>query len=175
MCISHVYNGYGLSGKRQVFDERSTVMNSILQTIMAALGAFGFALIFNIHGKKLIIPAIGGALTWGSYLIMYNISGEMFTSCLVATVMSMIFAEIMARIAKTPVVILLVPMLIPMIPGGDLYRMMAGLVLSDSKEASLYGQQLLMEVGGIVFGIILVSTAMQVAHRVHDLVSAGQD
>lgn len=145
-------------------------MTNMIQVIMAVLGAVGFSLIFNIHGKKLIITAVGGALTWGSYLIVYGITTEAFTSCLVATIMSMIFAEVMARIAKTPVVILLVPMLIPMIPGGDLYRMMSNLVMSNTEQTRFYGQQLLMEVGGIAFGIILVSTAMQVEHRVREMI-----
>lgn len=146
------------------------IMTDLIQILMAALGAVGFSLIFNIHGPKIIITAAGGALTWGAYLLAYHMTDEMFTSCLIATVISMIYAEIMARLAKTPVVILLVPMLIPMIPGGDLYRMMSNLVLRDSELTSFYGQQLLMEVGGIAFGIILVSTALQVEHRVRELI-----
>lgn len=137
-------------------------MFSLIQIIMASLAAVGFSLVFNIHGAKILITAIGAALTWGAYLLTFEYTDDIFMSCLIATVISMIIAEIMARVAKTPTIILLVPMLIPMIPGGDLYRMMAHLVMKDSELSSFYGQQLLMEVGGIAFGIIFVSTALQV-------------
>lgn len=148
-------------------------MTGIIQVLMSVVAAVGFSLIFNIHGAKLFITAVGGALTWGSYLLAYEFTGEIFISCLIATIISMVFAEIMARIAKTPTIILLVPMLIPMIPGGDLYRMMSNLVMSDSVLTRLYGQQLLMEVGGIAFGIILVSTAIQVGQRLGHHLRAG--
>ena len=38
------------------------------------------------------------------------------------------FGELLARAVKAPVIMLLVPMLIPLIPGGDLYYMMSFLV-----------------------------------------------
>lgn len=139
----------------------------IIQVIMAVFGAVGFSLIFNIHGKRLIITAVGGALTWGAYVIAYANGTGIFSACLIATMVSMTFAEIMARISKTPVIILLAPMLIPMVPGGDLYRMMANLVMGDSELTRFYGQQLVMEVGAIAFGIIIISSAVQLIARVH--------
>lgn len=141
-------------------------MTQVIQVIMAIVGAVGFSLIFNIHGRRLFITAAGGAITWGVYLWVYAMRNEIFIACLVATIASMAFAELMARISKTPVIILLVPMLVPMIPGGDLYRMMANLVSSNGEMVRFYGQQLVMEVGAIAFGIILVSTAMQVVHKI---------
>lgn len=137
-------------------------MDSLIQILMSMLAAVGFSLIFNIHGLKVLITAIGAAVTWGAYLLLFGYTDNVFMSCLVATVISMLIAEIMARVAKTPTIILLVPMLIPMIPGGDLYHMMANLVMKNSELSSFFEQQLLMEVGGIAFGIIIVSTAFQV-------------
>lgn len=140
-------------------------MEDILQIIMAIVTAIGFSLIFNIHGKKIIATAAGGALTWITYLWIYSYSEDVFISCLFATMVSMAFAELMARCFKTPVIILLVPMLIPMVPGGDLYRMMINLVMANSNQTSYYGHQLVLEVGAIAFGIILISTALQLFHK----------
>lgn len=141
-------------------------MRAFVEIIMAIVGAVGFSLVFNIHGHKLFITAAGGALTWGVYLLIDGLGGNVFISCLAATCASMLFAEVMARVAKTPVIILLVPMLIPMIPGGDLYYMMANLVMDQPTLVRAYGQQLVMEIGAIAFGIILVSTGFQIALRV---------
>ena len=134
----------------------------LIQIIAAVFSAIGFSLLFNIHGKKLFITGFGGAVTWGVYILVY-----IQTACFVATMAIMAFAEIMARVAKTPVIILLVPMLIPMVPGGDLYRMMTNLVMDNSEQASFYGYQLLMEVGAIAFGIIVISTIMQLILKMH--------
>lgn len=141
-------------------------MREFIQILMAVIGAVGYSIIFNIHGRRMIITAIGGALTWSTYLAIFRLGSNVFLACLVATMFSMLFAEIMARVAKTPVIILVVPMLVPMIPGGDLYYMMANLVMDKSDMVRLYGQKLVMEIGAIAFGIILVSTAFQIALRV---------
>ncbi len=139
----------------------------IIQIIAAIFSAIGFSLLFNIHGPKIIITAVGGAITWSVYLLVLAQSGEVFMACFIATMAIMAFAEIMARIAKTPVIILLVPMLVPMVPGGDLYRMMINLVMDNSDKARFYGYQLVMEVGAIAFGIIVISTLMQLILKMH--------
>ncbi|MBO7634921.1 MAG: threonine/serine exporter family protein [Lachnospiraceae bacterium] len=142
-------------------------MTYLVQIIAAVFSAIGFSLLFNIHGRKLIITAVGGAITWGVYLIVFTQTENVFLACFVATMAIMAFAEIMARIAKTPVIILLVPMLVPMVPGGDLYRMMTNLVMDNSVQVRFYGHQLVMEVGAIAFGIIVISTAMQLILKMH--------
>ncbi|MBO7353099.1 MAG: threonine/serine exporter family protein [Lachnospiraceae bacterium] len=142
-------------------------MTYLVQIIAAVFSAIGFSLLFNIHGRKLIITAVGGAITWGVYLIVFTQTENVFLACFVATMAIMAFAEIMARIAKTPVIILLVPMLVPMVPGGDLYRMMTNLVMDNSGQVRFYGHQLVMEVGAIAFGIIVISTAMQLILKMH--------
>ncbi len=142
-------------------------MTYFVQIIAAIFSAIGFSLLFNIHGRTLIITAVGAAITWGAYLIVFTRTDNVFLACFIATMVIMAFAEIMARIAKTPVIILLVPMLIPMVPGGDLYRMMTNLVMDNSEQVRFYGHQLVMEVGAIAFGIIVISTAMQLILKMH--------
>ena len=141
-------------------------MQYIIEVLMAVVGAVAFSVIFNIHGKKLIITGIGGAITWSTYLLVYNFTNNVFVSCLLATIVIMFYTELMARVSKNPVIILLVPMLVPMVPGGDLYYMMANVVMDNSELGRFYGQKLVLEVGAIAFGIILVSTAIQIERRI---------
>ncbi len=141
-------------------------MRYVVQILMAIGGAVGFAIMFNMRGKRLMVAAIGGAITWGAYLTAFAMSSQKFVSCLIGTVVCMIFAEVMARVTKTPVIILLVPMLVPLVPGGDLYYMMSNLIMDNSALAREYGQLLIMEVGAIAFGIILVSTGLQIYQRI---------
>ncbi|MBP5160179.1 MAG: threonine/serine exporter family protein [Lachnospiraceae bacterium] len=141
-------------------------MRYAVQILMAIGGAVGFALMFNMRGKRLMIAGIGGAITWGAYLTMFAMSDKKFVACLTATIVCMIFAEVMARVTKTPVIILLVPMLVPLVPGGDLYYMMSNIIMDNSALAREYGQTLIMEVGAIAFGIILVSTGLQIYQRI---------
>ena len=66
-------------------------------------------------------------------------------------------SEILARLLKTPVILLLVPMLIPEIPGGDLYYTMYYLVQGSYMEFGNSSNRVLVEAGAIAMGIIVAS------------------
>ena len=36
----------------------------VLSIIASFFGSFGFAIIYNIRGRRVLIPAIGGAVFW---------------------------------------------------------------------------------------------------------------
>jgi uncharacterized membrane protein YjjB (DUF3815 family) len=133
----------------------------ILQIAMGALGSFGFSIIFNIRGKKIILAILGGALSYTAYLIAYHFYQDPVPSILLATIIADVFAEICARLFKAPVIILLVPMLIPLIPGGDLYYAMQHFVFSEMEEFSMTTKLVVEEMGAIAGGIIVVAFLAQ--------------
>ncbi len=137
-------------------------MDEVIQTAMSILGAVGFAIRSNVKGKKLIIAAAGGGISWSVYLIVLYFYNDRIVSLLAATITVGLLAEVLARIIKTPVTILLVPMLIPLIPGSHLYYATSYLVQGMTAE---FGERLNLVVkssGAIAFGIILVTSSVQI-------------
>lgn len=110
---------------------------NIIQVLAGMTGSIGFAVLFGIRGKKIITIAFGGALGWAVYLVCSNCGIEMYMSLFAGTFIVASFSAIMARVVKTPVLVLMVPMTIPMIPGGDLYYTMYYLV---SRQYSLFNE-----------------------------------
>lgn len=106
-------------------------MEHVIQLLSAAVGTLAFAMFFNIHGQKLLIATIGGFIAWGTYLLAEYFSGDPYFSGFMASVISTIFAELMARLFKTPVTVFLVPTVISLIPGAALYRSMNALMQKD--------------------------------------------
>ena len=129
----------------------------VIQTIMGLLGSVGFAVLFGIYDRKLWAIALGGAAGWVVYLVCVNVGYSMFVGLFVASLFIAAVSEILARLLKTPVILLLVPMLIPEIPGGDLYYTMHHLVQGHYTEFGSYSNQVLGEAGAIALGIILAS------------------
>lgn len=96
----------------------------LLQLLMSFLGTLGFSILFNLRGTKLFLAALGGMLSWCVYLLLEPyISGApvryFFCSFFLA-----FYAEVLARVLKTPATTFLIPPLIPLIPGSDLYYTM---------------------------------------------------
>lgn len=137
----------------------------LIQTIAAFIGALGFALLFNVRGYKPVITGIGGALSWMIYLVMNYCIHDKIISLFIASVFLMLLAEILARILKTPAIILLVPMLIPLIPGGDLYYTMFYLVGNNLQESLGYLSLVMKEAASISFGIIIVTSFVNLKKR----------
>ena len=129
----------------------------IIQTMMGMIGSVGFAILFGIMDRKLIGIALGGGAGWAVYLLCTANGHSMFAGLLVACLFVAAFSEILARVLKAPVILLLVPMLIPEIPGGDLYYAMYDLVQRNFADFGNSANKVLVEAGAIALGIILAS------------------
>ncbi len=111
-------------------------MPYIIQLITAFTGSLGFAGIFHVKKDKLLPAAFGGFLAWGVYLAAGSASSNDPLRFFLASLAFTVYAEIMARLKKTPATIFLVPSAIPLIPGGSLYATMR-YALGRQKELCL--------------------------------------
>jgi uncharacterized membrane protein YjjB (DUF3815 family) len=131
-----------------------------IQTIMGCIGALCFSVLFNVRGKRLGLIALASALSWLGYVLCDANGAGLFWSIFCGTAVAGLISEILARVIKAPVLMLLVPILIPLIPGGTLYNMMSSLVHSSHDLFLRYARQLLVEAGAIALGIIVCTSVM---------------
>ncbi len=137
-------------------------MNPIIQISLAFLGSLGFAIMFQVKGIKLVFCSFGGALMMTTFFLVGNYSDSLITGIFFATFLTSFLAEILARKFKAPVIMFLVPMLIPLIPGSDLYYTTTYLI--DNNMVEFLDQLVLLsyEVGAIASGIILMASLVQI-------------
>ena len=121
----------------------------VLQVVMAAVGALGFGLLFRISGGRLVTILLGGAANWVFYLLAMYVYADRVLAFFLAALATAALAEVLARLLKTPVITLLVPMLVPLIPGGDLYYTTFALVQGDAVSFAHYGSLVIREAGAI--------------------------
>lgn len=132
----------------------------ILQMVMGCIGAVCFAVLFNVRCNKLWIIAGASALSWMGYAACMLAGVGVFWAFFCGTAVAALISEILARIVRAPVLMLLVPILIPLIPGSDLYHMMSNLVRGQETAMLKYARLLLLEAGAIALGIICVASVM---------------
>ena len=139
-----------------------------VQTSMGIIGSLGFALLFGIRGTKpLGCIALGSGIGWIVYLVSVAGGHGKAFGMLASSLVIAACSEILARVVKTPVILLLVPMLIPEIPGGDLYYTMYSLVEGDTDKFASLLQLVLAEAGAIALGIILASYAAGLINNIY--------
>ena len=140
----------------------------IIQTLMGAIGSVGFALIFHMRGKQLLLMFLGGALAWAVYLLCTHFGCSEFLGVILAAMTANIISEILARVVHTPVLILLVPMLVPLIPGGALYRSMDAIIRGEKERFLAQGTSAITFAGAIALGIIATTALFRVGISIHE-------
>ncbi len=94
----------------------------VIQVIASFFGTLGFGFLFNIRGKKLWLAAVGGMLSWALFLLLGGIIPNEAMRYFIVSLCSTTYAEILARILKTPATTFSIITLIPLVPGGALYH-----------------------------------------------------
>lgn len=134
-------------------------------TIGAFLASFGFGILFNIKGKELLLAGIGGAIGGLIYHLGLLLACSQMISMLLASIALSLYAEIFARICKTPVTTFLICALIPLVPGGGMYHTMLEAIQGNATQALTIGIHTMASAGVLVVGILLVSTVMKMIFR----------
>lgn len=96
------------------------VSTYVVPCVCAFLACFGFAVVFNIRGPGIPIACFGGALGWLAYLLS---GGTVWAAFLAAAVIG-VFSEVAARLRRCPVTGYVLIALLPLVPGGGIYRAM---------------------------------------------------
>ncbi len=131
---------------------------AVIQVIMALLGSIGFGILFNLRGRRLMLAGLGGMLGWIAYLILYDITGHEVVSYGLATVLTTLYSQALARIVKSPATLFLVPSVVPMLPGGYLYYSMLFAVSGDWDNFLAEGVLTLSTAAAIAVGMMVGSS-----------------
>ena len=95
--------------------------DALLQILMAFFGTIGFGMLFRSRGKKLLLAGLGGMLAWTLFLLLGCwIESEPIRYFIVSVIIS-VYAEVLARICKTPAGTFGILSVVPLVPGGGLY------------------------------------------------------
>ena len=137
----------------------------IVQIITGLVGTSGFALLFNIRGKRLAATAFGGFLSWLLFILFSRaIENEVINYFFVAAIVSL-YAEIMARILKTPTTTFITASLVPLIPGASLYYTMSA-AFKGSQDLFFEKAFHTLQLGGaLALGIIVITAVVNLINK----------
>lgn len=134
---------------------------ALIQVIASFFGTLGFGFLFNIRGKKLFFAAIGGMLSWGLFLLLGIAIENEAIRYLLVSLCSTTYAEILARLLKTPATTFSIITLIPLVPGGALYHTAT---FAMSGHASQFVEKLVYTIElslALSLGIVIVTAVFK--------------
>lgn len=133
-------------------------MRIFLECFYSFVGSFCFGIIFNIRGSKLLFAGLGGALSQLAYLLLAIPFSQEITQYFFATVVTALYAELLARIKKAPATVFLVPSIIPLVPGGMMYYSMEMCISGKINNFLNLLLQTIGVAGALAMGILVVSS-----------------
>ena len=134
----------------------------MVPVLTAAAGAFlasaAFGLLYNVRSWRLLLCAgLIGALGTAVYQSAVNGGLEAPAASFYGAIAFTCASWVSAQVAKVPLTTFTAPALIPLVPGGDVYRMMVALLQGEMAEGFNWGLQALAVAGMLILGMVLVS------------------
>jgi uncharacterized membrane protein YjjB (DUF3815 family) len=134
----------------------------IWQTLLpCAIGCLGFCLVFNIHGRGMLLCTLGGVITWGIYRLTMGVFDGDLIPLFCATLFSAAYSEVMARVRRCPAIGYLVIAIFPLIPGAGVYYTMNYAVQGQMDLFISKGMHTAAEAGIIAVAILLAEPAVR--------------
>lgn len=131
--------------------------------LTAAIGSFlisaTFGILYNIQSPGLL--ALAGAVgSAGSvaYQFIVNIGGGEPAASFVGAIVFSLGSMLCARLTGQPMTTFQAPALIPLVPGGDIYRAMSALLLDKTGEAWGWTVTAVSVAGMLLMGMMLVTS-----------------
>lgn len=141
-------------------------MSYAIQLTAAFIGAMSFAMYFNVRWGKLLSCAFGGLLSWAVYLLLNTFLESDVLSYFFASMALTVYAEIMARVRKSPDTVYIICAAITLVPGGSLYNTMHFAVQGQWKDFFTTGTHTLLLAAAIAVGILCMMTILHVGYSV---------
>lgn len=141
------------------------------EILACIVGTFGFSVIIKVSKQKIIYTVIGGAISASIslFLMKRGVNSFMYTFAAMTAVAA--YSEILARITKTPVAVILLPSTIPLLPGGYLYYTMNYLINFDREKFIYYAKETAFAGFGIALGGLFVSIIVTFINDYRDTIA----
>lgn len=145
----------------------------ILQIITGCVGTLGFGVLFNIKGKRLLMATIGGLLSWAVFVLLGNVIDSEPIRYFIVSALCSAYAEIIARVLKTPTTTIQITALIPLVPGASLYYTMAYALESDMAKFVTKAVSTLKLAAALALGIVFTTMIMTILYRLKGVKQHG--
>lgn len=137
------------------------------EILSGALGTFAFSVLMQVPRRLLFFTTFGGLLSGTVYRFAEENGMGAFGATLWGMLAVALYAELLARVLKTPSTVLLYPSTVPLLPGSAIYYAMQYLLWGQPDQAVAYASQTLQIATGMGLGAVLVAVPIRLlrAHR----------
>lgn len=136
----------------------------IKEIIFCVAGSLFFAVTMRVPKGCFKYVTIGAAITASCERLLTRQYGE-FAACLLAMLCLVFFCEIVSRAVKIPSTVILLPSVIPLLPGSSIYYTMLYLINADTDNFVACGKSTFLTGLGIALGAVIATIIIRFLKR----------
>lgn len=129
-------------------------MNYALQFLLGFLSTIGFAVLFHVPRKNIILSSVVGAIGWTIFVFFRDEFGSAFIGGFLASCAIGFGADLNARLCREPATVFIIPGIIPLVPGAGMYYTTLYLINGQLETAAMKGTETLLMAGAISVGLL---------------------
>lgn len=133
-------------------------MSYLIQFIAAIMSTVGFALVFSVPLKTLVVSAINGGFGWMIFKYIIDTTGSKYIAVFLSALSITFVSEMLARRLRYPASVFIIPGIINLVPGEGIYNTMGYFVNNQTELAIESFYSTIVVAGSISFGILLASS-----------------
>ncbi len=130
----------------------------LLQFLFSFCSTAGFSVLFNIPKHAIIKSSVVGAAGWITFLYCNHQSHSLVLSSFIGTCTVALLSEIFARVFKEAVTVFIIPGIIPIVPGSQMYYTMLALIEKNMDKFASSGRETIFIAGSIAVAILMISS-----------------
>ena len=128
----------------------------IIESIISSFATLGFSLFYDSPKRSYKIVMVSGFVAWFVYKYLTMILNNKFIAALFASIAVGII-EIASRKVHMPVTVFVIPGIISLVPGADMYYTMYYTIQQNSKLAFSHARNAMLFAASIALGILVAS------------------
>ena len=133
-------------------------MSYLIQFIAAIMSTVGFALVFAVPLKTLLVSAVNGGFGWIVFKYVIDTTGSKYIAVFLSALSITFVSEMLARRLRYPASVFIIPGIINLVPGEGIYNTIGFFVNNQSELAIESFYSTIVVAGSISFGILLASS-----------------
>ncbi|HWQ79875.1 MAG TPA: threonine/serine exporter family protein [Anaerovoracaceae bacterium] len=133
--------------------------------VQAFLFAFcstaGFSVLFHVPKKHILSAGFAGAMGWLTYTWLIASGSGSVLSCFAGSCVVAMISELFARSFKDAATVFIIPGILPLVPGANMYYTMLAILEGDVEKTASVGTETILMAGSIAVALLVVASAVK--------------
>lgn len=144
-------------------------MEYLTQFLYGFAAAMAFALLFHAPKRALFYNGLVGGIGWIAYKFLIETGNGVLISSIISALIIGTLSATFGTVLKLPNLVIYVPSLIPIVPGGGMYYTMYYLIMSEMKLFSAKALETTLIAMSLAIGIFISTSTINIINKVFNI------